>query len=238
MSIVGLIPARGSSKGVPRKNLRPLHGVPLIAWTIQTALASGVFDRIIVTTDDPEIAEVSLEYGAEIPFIRPAELATDQTPGILPVLHALDQLPGVEEVMLLQPTSPLRTTHDIQGILTKYRDAGAQCAISVTRNHQHPEWAFQMSSRGYFLVPDNFVLASNRQHLPATYAINGAMYLAECSWLRSRRTFITPSTLMYEMPQERSLDIDSEFDLKLATLLLHGKLAPAISTNNDSIAKN
>ncbi len=220
MSIVGLIPARGASRGLSRKNLRPINGVPLIAWSIRAAQESAALNRIIVTTDDPEIADVALSYDAEVPFMRPAALATDETPGIAPVLHAIDQLPEASQILLLQPTSPLRTSVDIRGIISFCVEAQAPCAVSVTRSNEHPEWMFRKTPTGCFAVDENFSVGTHRQHLSETFTINGALYLADSSWLRAKGAFVTPSTLMYEMPPERSLDIDSEFDLRVAELLL------------------
>ena len=220
MSIVGLIPARGTSRGLSRKNLRPINGIPLIAWSIRAAQESAALNRIIVSTDDPEIADVALSYDAEVPFMRPAALATDETPGIAPVLHAIDQLPEARQILLLQPTSPLRTSMDIRGIISFCSETHAPCAVSVTRSNVHPEWMFRKAPNGCFAVDENFSVATHRQHLSETFIINGALYLADSSWLRAKKAFITPSTLMYEMPPERSLDIDSEFDLRVAELLL------------------
>ena len=107
MSILALIPARGGSKGVPRKNIRELCGKPLIAWSIEAAQKSKYIDRLVVSTEDEEIAEIARYYGAEVPFMRPPELSRDETSGMAPVLHALEQLPGYENILLLQPTSPL-----------------------------------------------------------------------------------------------------------------------------------
>ena len=133
--ILGLIPARGGSKALPHKNIRQFAGKPLIAWTIETALACPMLDRTIVSTDDPEIADVSRHWGAEVPFLRPAELARDDTPGIEPVLHAVRWL-GENEgyrpdyVMVLQPTSPLRTTEDIEAAIQLARDRQADGVVS------------------------------------------------------------------------------------------------------------
>src|ERR1700733_1950126 len=113
MNVLGLIPARGGSKSIPRKNIKDIAGKPLIAWTIESALGSGLLAAVVVSTDDLEIGEVARRYGAETPFVRPAELARDDTPGVAPVLHALEVLPGFDAVLLMQPTSPLRTTEDI-----------------------------------------------------------------------------------------------------------------------------
>jgi N-acylneuraminate cytidylyltransferase len=113
MSLLALIPARGDSKEIPRKNIKEFCGKPLIAWAIEAAQKASGIDRIVLSTEDHEIAEVAQKWGAEVPFMRPAELAGDDTPGIEPVLHALEQLPTFDEVLLLQPTSPLRTAEDI-----------------------------------------------------------------------------------------------------------------------------
>ncbi len=113
--VLGLIPARGGSKGIPRKNIQPIAGKPLIAWTIEAARTAGLAN-VVVSTEDAEIAEVAREWGAEVPFMRPSELAADDTPGIEPVLHAIELLPDYEGVLLLQPTSPLRSSEDILAI--------------------------------------------------------------------------------------------------------------------------
>lgn len=115
--ILAIIPARGGSKGVPRKNIRDLAGKPLIAWTIEEAKKSKYITRLILSSEDEEIIEAAKKYGCEVPFVRPIELAQDNTPGIEPVLHAIEKCPGYDYVLLLQPTSPLRTVEDIDGCI-------------------------------------------------------------------------------------------------------------------------
>lgn len=120
-TVLAIIPARGGSKGVPRKNIRDVAGKPLIAWTIEAANQSLLVDRVVVSTDDQEIADTAVRWGAEVPFLRPIELAQDSTPGILPVIHMLTEiLPHYDLVVLLQPTSPLRSVEDIDGAIASW----------------------------------------------------------------------------------------------------------------------
>lgn len=226
MKILGLIPARGGSKGIPRKNIAPLAGKPLLAWTVETAGASGVLDRLVVSTDDPEIAEMARRLGAETPFIRPAELARDDTPGVEPALHAVSWLRGKEDyqadlVLLLQPTSPLRSVDDIRGIVESARREGVDAAVSVTAAKKHPFWMRGMADDGRlipFMEADREYVA--RQQLPPLYAVNGALYLIRTEVFLAEKTFFTDRTYAYIMPEERSLDIDSLWDLHLAELIL------------------
>jgi CMP-N-acetylneuraminic acid synthetase len=176
VNVLALIPARGGSKGIPRKNIQLLAGKPLIGWTIDAAKQASCINRIVVTTEDDEIAGVARELGADVPFMRPAELAADETPGIAPVLHAIEQLPEFDWVLLLQPTSPLRTHADIEAIWYLCRDRGASSAVSVTEVAKHPSWVYTRDDRGRIQTfiagrPD----VTRRQDLPAAYALNGAL---------------------------------------------------------------
>ena len=222
MTLLALIPARGGSKGIPNKNIRPLADKPLIAHTIQVALAIPALERVVVSTDDPAIAEVAQQWGAEVPFLRPPELADDDTPGISPVLHALEQLAGVSQVLLLQPTSPLRSTWDIEGILAFQRKHQCPSVVSVCETGKHPQWSYRLGASGEmspFLPPTP---ANCRQQLEPAYALNGAMYLCERTWLQNHGSFIGPDTLGYPMPPERSVDIDTPLDwLWAETLFQH-----------------
>ena len=145
MTLLTLIPARGGSKGIPRKNIRPFCGKPLLHWTIDAALEADCVDCVVVSTDDAEIAEVAKAGGAKVPFLRPAELASDGAPGIAPVLHALEQFPQVSDVLLLQPTSPLRTSSDIEAIVALREQAGLESAVSLTPSAKHPAWMYGLS---------------------------------------------------------------------------------------------
>jgi CMP-N,N'-diacetyllegionaminic acid synthase len=225
-SIFGLIPARGGSKGLPQKNIRSLNGKPLIAWTIETARAAKFFDQIIVSTEDQEIVTVAEQYGATVPFIRPAELATDEAKGIDVVIHALNWLTEHEHhydlVFFLQPTSPLRQTDDIKGCLELFFQKQAGAIVSVCEAEHPPLW---MNTLGPDLCMKDFlqkeIADENRQSLSKYYRINGALYLADWDYLMKNKGFMGNETYAYIMPKERSIDIDTEFDLKLAEYLLN-----------------
>lgn len=214
-SVLGVIPARGGSKGVPGKNIRLIGGKPLIAWTIEEARKSQHLDRLILSSDDEEIMRVAREWGLEVPFRRPAELAHDDTPGIEPVLHALQELPGYDYVVQLQPTSPLRTAQDIDETLARCVAAGAPACVSLTRCAENPAWMFQMNGKGELkpVLPD-YAWCVRRQQLPVFYRLNGAVYVARTEWIQVTRSFIGKETVGFEMPAERSLDIDSESDFQ------------------------
>jgi CMP-N,N'-diacetyllegionaminic acid synthase len=226
LTVLALIPARGGSKGIPGKNIAPLCGKPLIAWTIEAAQRARGIDRIVVSTDDEPIAEVARSLGAEVPFMRPTELARDDTPGIAPPLHALRWLAEHEgyrpdALMLLQPTSPLRLTADIEGALELFQRPGIDSVVSVTEAHHHPYLLKTMGKSGHlqpFMVPDQPYV--RRQDLPPLFALNGALWLIRSEILLAREEWYTDHTLGYIMPPERSLDVDTPFDLRLCELIL------------------
>ena len=220
MSLLALIPARGGSKGIPRKNIRSFCGKPLLQWSIDVALSSPSVDRLVVSTDDPEIAEVASAGGAEVPFLRPPELATDTTPGIAPVLHALQLLPEVSEVLLLQPTSPLRQVDDVEAIVSLHRQAGHDAVVSVVSSSKHPAWMYGLTAAQELEPLMTLPEAACRQQLPPAYALNGALYLASRLFLERERSFLTPNTIGYVMPPERSVDIDSALDWQWGEFLM------------------
>ena len=224
-SVLGLIPARGGSKGLAGKNTRPLAGKPLIAWTIEAARGAVSLDAVVVTTDSAEIAAVAREHGAEVPFVRPAELAADDTPMLDTVLHALDTLAAegraYDVVMLLQPTSPLRTSEHIDAAVGLMRERGSAAVVSVTEMEHSPLWANTLppeGSLGNFLRPE--LAGTRRQDLPVYYRLNGAIYLVETEALRSTRAFVGAHAIAYVMPAEASVDVDSALDLEFADFLL------------------
>lgn len=224
MSILAVIPARGGSKGIPRKNIKPLASKPLIGWSIEAAKQSSCLDRIIVSTEDEEIASVARNLGADVPFMRPAELAVDDTPGIDPVLHAISHLPDCDWVLLLQPTSPLRSAEDIDGIWQFCQERGALSAVSVCEVEKHPYWMYQLNA-AQRLAP--FIKGrpdvTRRQDLAPAYALNGAMYLAKIEWLLKQASFVGPETLGYVMPLERSVDLDTPQDWRWVEFLIEQK---------------
>lgn len=221
-TVLAIIPARGGSKGIARKNIRYLGGKPLIAWAIEAAKKSKYIDRLILSSDDVEIIEVAKGFGCDAPFVRPSELAQDDSPGIDPVLHAMDNLSKeYDYVALLQPTSPLRNEDDIDGCLEMCVNANSQSCVSVAETKHNPYWMYHLD-KDSILVPlfESGKEYTRRQELPKVYAINGAVYVAEFHWLRAEKKFIGENTLAYIMPEERSVDIDSEADLELLEQLL------------------
>jgi CMP-N-acetylneuraminic acid synthetase len=223
---VGLITARGGSKSIPQKNVKPLAGKPLIAWTIEAALRSRQLSRVIVSTDDDEIARVAREWGADVPFMRPQELAQDDSPHLDVIVHAINWLESeneseVDYLMLLQPTSPLRTTADIDAAIMLAAEKNADAVISVCSTHDHPYLSKQVTPDGKLLDfverPQGYLA---RQTLPPAYSLNGAIYLVRRNILMERADWYTDRTFAYIMPPERSLDIDSPWDLHLVDLIL------------------
>lgn len=225
MHVLYLIPARGGSKGLPRKNILPLGGVPLIAHSIKSAQASACPGRIIVSTDDPGIAAVAKQAGAEVPFLRPAELATDTAPAVDVILHALDWCSknqiALDVVVLLQPTSPLRTGQDIDAALRLLSEKKAGAIVSVCETEHHPLWCNTLpadhSMRGFL---KDEIKGLSRQQLPVYYRLNGAIYLSKIQVLQKHKSFLHDSTYAYIMPADRSVDIDHEIDFRLAELLI------------------
>jgi len=227
--IVGLITARGGSKSIPRKNVALVGGKPLIAWTIESALHSSRLNRVIVSTDDEEIAEVSKQWGAEIPFLRPAELAQDNSPHIPVLVHAIEWLESHGEdrpdyVLLLQPTSPLRSSKDIDNAIKLLLDKDADSVVSVCKAFSHPYFTKSLTADGcledFMPKPEGYL---HRQVLPPVYVENGAIYLVRCDVLLEKKIFYTKRSYAYVMPQERSLDIDNPWDLYLSNLILNSR---------------
>lgn len=233
-TILAIIPARGGSKGLPGKNILPLAGQPLIAYTIAAANNAALLDRVVISTDSHQIADVARQYGGETPFIRPLELARDDTL-IYPVLiHTIQWLKTHDDylpdyVMLLQPTSPLRTSQDIDNAISKALDNDADGIVSLCHADPHPYLTMRLDQNeiiSQFMKLDAPLTEkySRRQDLPDAYNINGAIYLAKRQVLLEKNTFYTDRTYAYIMPPERSIDIDSQWDLRLAELVLNGTI--------------
>lgn len=219
--ILAVIPARGGSKGVPRKNIKFAGGKPLIAWMIEAAKKSEYIDRLILSSDDQEIIETAKSFGCEVPFIRPSELAQDDSASSDTVIHTLNKIPGYDYVMLLQPTSPLTTGEDIDGCIKLCIHSNAKSVVSVTKPDKSPYWMFKMGSHNILEpVLGGKYLQKRRQDLPSIYMPNGAIYIAESHCFLDHKSFYSDSTAGYEMPQERSLDIDSDIDFALFEVVL------------------
>lgn len=213
-TILAIIPARGGSKGVPRKNIRLLAGKPVIAWTIDEAIKSKYIDRLILSSEDEEIIQVARKYGCEVPFKRPFELAQDDTPGIEPVIHVLNTLEKkYDYIVLLQPTSPLRTVEDIDGCIQHCIEKGVHACVSITEAPQSPYWMYKMDDDNKLNpVVQSGEIINRRQDLPTVYVLNGAVYVAETKFINENRSFLTENTVGYIMSGENSVDIDTETD--------------------------
>lgn len=222
--VLGIIPARGGSKGIPHKNIKLLAGKPLIAWTIEEAKKSQYLDRLILSSEDTEIIVTAKAWGCEAPFVRPAKLARDDTPGIEPVIHAVNQLnEPYDYVVLLQPTSPLRTVEDIDCCIRYCLNEGAPACVSVSLTDKHPYWMYTLDE--HHRLHPFFPTAQSihrRQDLPPLYIENGAVYVAQKDFLLNLKSFTTEETLAYIMPPERSWDIDNESDFYYCSLLKGG----------------
>lgn len=221
MKILALIPARGGSKRLPGKNSRVLGGKPLIVWSIDVANAIAEICDILVSTDDPAIAAVCTAAGALVPWLRPAELATDTTSSVDVALHALDwyeaEIGAVDGILLLQPTSPFRTKETVHRGIELFSQHGQEAVMSVSATDAHPMWTLKIE--GGFLVPfmAGHGLGTRSQDLPSAYVANGCFYLITPTELRARRSFLGAKTipLLIESPQE-ALDIDSNWDWTIA----------------------
>ncbi len=221
--VLAIITARGGSKGLPRKNVLPLAGRPLIGWSIAAALASDAVRRVVVSTDDPEITEVARAEGAEVPFLRPAELASDTATSVDVLRHALTECPGLDYFVLLQPTSPLRLATDIDAAWQRMQATGAASCVSVCETSESPWLMYLQSEEGRLsrLLPEP-PKGLRRQDLPSAYRLNGAIYLARRDWFLANGRLIDADTVALVMPPERSVDIDTRADFDLAEGLLRG----------------
>ena len=224
--MLAIIPARGGSKGLHRKNVRPLGGLPLICHSIKTALASSSISRVVVSTDDKEIASIAKEYGAEVPYFRPTNLANDNSMVIDTYLHVLDKIAGetshvVETFVALLPTVPLRLPEDIDNAVNIFEANNADSVISVTQTQTPIQWYKKITTKGLLqnYLPE-FNSEKNRQEQQKTYIPNGSIYIFRTEVLRATRKYYTDKTYPYIMPLERSVDIDELIDFEWAEFLL------------------
>jgi len=224
--ILAIIPARGGSKGVPRKNIKLLAGKPLIVWTIEEAKKSKYISKLILSSEDDEIINVAKEYGCEVPFKRPVKLAQDNTPGIDAILHAIEQCPGYDYIILLQPTSPLRTSEDIDDFISYFINQNVNACVSVCEPSKSPYWMYQLGTSNNLipLLKENASI-SRRQDLPKAYALNGALYIANIEWIKQTKNFVTDETVAYVMPVNRSYDIDTIDDFQICEYLLEKRFS-------------
>ena len=236
--LLAVIPARGGSKRLPRKNVLDLAGKPLIAWTIQEALNCKYIDQVIVSTDDKEISDISKEYGADVPFFRPSELATDEAKTVDVVLHLLDELEKVGErydyIILLQPTSPLRTAQNIDESVELLQMKNSDAVISVCESEHPPLWCNVLPddmSMDNFL--DESVKNKRSQDLSKQYRINGAIYISSVKKLKKENSFfLSNNCIAYIMKQNVSIDIDTRDDFDFALLRISNSTNQKIKKNH------
>lgn len=227
--IIAIIPARGGSKGISRKNVKNLINKPLLSYTIEEALKSKFIKRVFVSTDDNEIAKFAREAKAEV-IKRPTELAKDNSHRRDAIKHVLNTLQNEmnyfpELIVFLQPTSPLRTVEDIENAITLYLEKDCDSVISVCESTHTPYWS--LSVKNEFIVPLfgwDFLLNKMRQNLPKTYFLNGAIYITSVKDFLKNNSLFNKRSLPYLMPFERSVDIDNEFDFSLAEYLMRKRL--------------
>ncbi|MFA5089593.1 MAG: acylneuraminate cytidylyltransferase family protein [Candidatus Omnitrophota bacterium] len=218
--ILALIPARGGSKGLPRKNTRLLRGKPLIYWTIRQALSSKYLDQVIVSTDDNEIAMIAERYGASVPFLRPKRLATDKAKTIDVIFHALNYFQEInikfDYLALLEPTSPLRKTDDIDKAVQALidRESNFDSLVSLGKIAlEHPVLAKKINKKGYVgSYIKNVKCASRRQDFPLSYFPYGVIYLSKITTLRKTKKFYQKRTLPYFIERWQNYEVDDALD--------------------------
>jgi CMP-N,N'-diacetyllegionaminic acid synthase len=209
--VAALITARGGSKGLPGKNILPLAGKPLIAYTIEAAHSSSLVQSVFLSSDDPAIITVAESYGCVAPFVRDSSLATDEASSLDVVLDALDRLPPHDVWVLLQPTSPLRTAADIDAVVGPVVEGKAESAVAVRRADDHPYLCYSRSDDGRllpFCAPSS-TGSLRRQDLPDAFVVNGAVYAFRPGWLIEKRKFVGEGSAFHIMDRERSIDVDT-----------------------------
>ncbi len=230
MNVIAVITARGGSRGLPRKNVLPLAGKPLIAHSIAVAKQAHRVKRVILSTDDEEIMAVGREYGAEVPFVRPPELSTADAAHIDVMLHVVSWLEEYgdlpDAVLLLQPTTPLRSPADLDGAIELMESTGCPAVVGVSPAESHPYLTYKVDGKGELIgFIDHGLRYPRRQDLPPAYTLNGALYLNRCTSLRETQMFQPPGAFGWIMPPERSVDIDTLEDFAHAESLLKAQNA-------------
>lgn len=222
--MIAIVPARGGSKGLPGKNIKPLNGKPLIAYTIEAALQSKYITDVIISTDDEEIYRIALAHGAKDTFLRPDVLATDESLAIDNYIYTLDRLEKefdfeIDAFMVLQPTSPLRTVVDIDGAVELFIEKQADSVISYCEEHHPIAWHKYINEAGQLESIFDDDTLKNRQAIRPSYYPNGAIYVFKSSLIRNGR-YYSDNTFPYLMPRRRSVDIDTMEDFEYAQFLM------------------
>lgn len=225
MNILGIIPARGGSKGLPKKNVKILDDKPLIAWSIQAALESKKLNAVIVSSDNKEIIDVSKKHGAEVPFVRPDSLSTDSATTKDVIVHALNHYSSnnitFDYVVLLQPTSPFRKEGDIDLAIKKAIETNADMVVSVKETSSNPYYVlFEEDENGY-LKKSKEAQFTRRQDCPVVYEYNGSIYVIKVSSLLKTETLSFKKIIKFEMDASHSIDIDNQLDFDFAEFMIN-----------------
>ena len=223
--ILAIIPARGGSKRLPRKNIRPLAGKPLLAYSIEAARSSQYIDRIIVSTEDMEIANIAKKFGADVPALRPMELAEDATKSDDVLKYTAEYMESKENyipdiIVLIQPTSPLVSAEDIDKTVETLIAGNSHSSLTVCEITERPEWMYLLNNKKPMLFLNKSSLKARSQDLPELGIINGAVYVMTHNTIMKRNKIIDENTSIYLMPRERTVDIDELFDFQLAEFLM------------------
>ena len=233
LKVLGLIPARGGSKGIPRKNIFPLAGKPLIAYTIEAARKSSLIDRLVLSSDSEEIIRVAKSFGAEAPFVRPEHLAGDDIPALPVIQHAVRHMSQNEKfkpdiIVLLQPTSPLRRTEDIDTSLDRLIRSDADSVVSVVKaHHNYTPYSEMVLHDGCLKSFASWDERKNlRQLKPEFYARNGAVYAFRQGCLMENDSIYGEKILPYVMAREDSIDIDEPIDVEFCEFMLKRREKP------------
>ncbi len=231
--IVGFIFARGGSQGVPGKNIRLLAGKPLIAYAIETAVQSEFINRIVVSTDDEKIAQIAQDFGAEIPFVRPKELAQDNSPEILAWQHAIQTLKEqdngreLDVFVSIPPTAPLRAAEDVDNCIRSFLDNDVDVVISVKKASRHPSFNMvSIDENGYttLVLPPSKSIISRRQDVPPVYDATTVAYVANPQFIMEAKSIFDGKIKSVIIPEERAVDIDTELDFQIADYLMTSRI--------------
>ncbi|MEP3427997.1 MAG: acylneuraminate cytidylyltransferase family protein [Hyphomicrobiales bacterium] len=239
--VLALIPARSGSKGLPHKNIRPLMGKPLLAWPIAAACASTYVDRVVLSTDTQEYANIGIAHGADVPFLRPADLANDNAPSIDFILHAIDALAAAGDLydylVLMEPTSPMTEASDIDAALNEldmHAEMTAAVGISAL-DTSHPAFAVLLHAETGQIAPllaDNFGNLPRRQDLDPVYALDGSFYISTVDALKEQRSFCHDKTMGIPMDRHKALEVDDLIDFICIETIMKHRAASSPSTGD------
>ena len=225
-TFLAIIPARGGSKGLPGKNIKVLCGKPLIAWSIEAGLKSKYIDEVMVTTDSKEIADIAKEYGADVPFLRPKELATDTAPTFDVIKHTIDFYKEklkkeFDYIVLLEPTSPLREVSDIDNAIEQLLNSYADAIVGICKTEaQNPTFLVLKDDNNYISGYNSSIKVVRRQDIPDVYFFEGTIYISKTDILLKKQTFYHEKTIGYEVPKYKSLEIDDIYDFIMVEAIM------------------